>query len=141
MTRGMTIEAAAEKFARDCNIIPREMIERVISTAPEEWHEVTAPGTDGSADARGPLPAWDGMWSFRDPVNDWWLENRGGIRKMSECGFRIYRHDRFGYFFGVDDTEADFFTRYWMPLYIARDLNWHDPGTDDSGSNAGEKED
>lgn len=72
------------------------------------------------------LPMWGTMWSFGDPCDDWWLENDNGIRVMSECGFRIYKHEEFGYFFGIDGAGYDFYEAHWCPLYKARGLKWHD---------------
>lgn len=73
------------------------------------------------------LPMWGTMWSFGDSVDDWWLENGNGIEIMSECGFRIYESNEFGYFFGIDGAGYNFYDAHWIPLYKARGLQWHDP--------------
>ena len=72
------------------------------------------------------LPMWGTMWSFGDSCDDWWLEEDEGIRIMSNCGFRIYEHEEFGYFFGIDGAGYDFYEAHWIPLYKARGLKWHD---------------
>ena len=72
------------------------------------------------------LPMWGTMWSFGDSADDWWLEEDEGIRVMSECGFRIYEHEEFGYFFGIDGCGYDFYEVHWIPLYKKRGLKWHD---------------
>lgn len=72
------------------------------------------------------LPMWVWMWSFDDSADDYWLEELDGIRIMSECGFRIYEHEGFGYFFGIDGCGYDFYEAHWIPLYKARGLQWHD---------------
>ena len=46
---------------------------------------------------------------------------------MSNCGFRIYESEEFGYFFGIDGAGYDFYESHWEPLYKARGLHWHDP--------------
>lgn len=74
----------------------------------------------------GGLPMWGTMWSFGDSADDWWLEEKDGIKVMSECGFRIYEHEEFGYFFGIDGAGYDFYEAHWIPLYKARGLKWHD---------------
>lgn len=66
------------------------------------------------------------MWSYGDSVDDWWLEECDGIQAMSECGFRIYEHEEFGYFFGIDGMGYDFYEAHWLPLYNKRGLQWHD---------------
>lgn len=74
----------------------------------------------------GMLPMWGWMWSFDDSADDYWLEELDGVRIMSECGFRIYEHEEFGYFFGIDGCGYDFYEAHWIPLYKARGLHWHD---------------
>lgn len=76
------------------------------------------------------LPMWGYLWQFGNSCDDWWLEERGGIRIMSECGFRIYEHEEWGYFFGIDGAGYDFYIDHWIPLYKARGLQWHDPETE-----------
>ena len=71
------------------------------------------------------LPMWGTMWSFGDGCDDWWLEEKDGIKLMSECGFRIYKSEEFGYFFGIDGAGYDFYSEHWIPLYKARGLKWH----------------
>ena len=71
------------------------------------------------------LPMWGTMWSFGDSADDYWLEELDGIRLMSECGFRIYEHDEWGYYFGIDGAGYDFYGEHWIPLYKARGLHWH----------------
>lgn len=74
----------------------------------------------------GGLPMWGTMWSFGDSADDWWLSDRDGIRLMSECGFRIFESEEFGYFFGIDAAGCNFYEAFWCPLYKARGLHWHD---------------
>lgn len=76
------------------------------------------------------LPMWGTMWAFGDSCDDYWLEEDGGIKIMSECGFRIYRSDEFGYIFGIDAAGFDFYEAFWIPLYKARGLRWHDPAAE-----------
>jgi hypothetical protein len=74
------------------------------------------------------LPMWDTMWSFDDCTDIDWFECGDGIRKMSGCGFRIYHHEEWGYFFGIDGAGYSFYENHWIPLYKARGLRWHDEG-------------
>lgn len=75
------------------------------------------------------FPMWSAMWQFHDPCDTYWLEECDGIRIMSECGFRVYDFDEYGYFFGIDGCGYDFYSKHWIPLYKARGLEWHDPAT------------
>ena len=77
------------------------------------------------------FPMWGTMWSFGDSVDDWWLEEKNGIELMSECGFRIYESEEFGYFFGIDGGGYDFYEAHWIPLYKARGLQWHETETEE----------
>lgn len=78
----------------------------------------------------GELPMWGTMWSFGDAVDDWWLEEDDGIRAMSDCGFRIFHHEEFGYFWGIDGAGYNFHEEHFEPLYKARGLKWHDAKID-----------
>ena len=73
-----------------------------------------------------PLPMCGTMWSFNDSADNWWLADGDGIDVMSNCGFRIFEHDEFGYFFGIDGIGYDYYEAHWIPLYNARGLIWHD---------------
>ncbi len=79
------------------------------------------------------LPMWGQLWSFGESIDDCWLEEMDGIRLMSECGFRIYESDDYGYFFGIDGCGYDFYIAHFEPLYDARGLQWHDPKTEKRG--------
>lgn len=82
---------------------------------------------DFEVERYGYLPMWGWMWSFGDSADDYWLEEMDGIRKMSQCGFRIYKNDEWGYFFGIDGAGYSFYESHWIPLYEERGLQWHDP--------------
>ncbi|MBQ8135340.1 MAG: hypothetical protein IJ711_00105 [Lachnospiraceae bacterium] len=78
------------------------------------------------------LPMWGTLWAFGDSCDDWWITEEDGLRKMSECGFRIYEHDEWGLFFGIDGCGYDFYEAHWIPLYKVRGLQWHDPETEEA---------
>jgi hypothetical protein len=88
--------------------------------------EVTADASNFEVKRDDLLPMWGTMWSFGDSCDDWWLEEKEGLKLMSECGFRIYENEEFGYFFGIDGAGYDFYEAHWIPLYKARGLQWHD---------------
>ena len=82
------------------------------------------------------LPMWGTMWSFGDCCDDHWLEDEGGIEVMSSHGIRVFEHDEWGYFFGIDGAGYDFYESHWIPLYRARGLHWHDPATEKKEASA-----
>lgn len=102
------------------------MIAKLWNADPEDWQEVTSP----EVDYYDQLPMWGTIWSFGDSLDNYWLEEKGGIALMSQCGFRIFRSEKFGYFFGIDGAGYDFYEAHWIPLYNERGLRWHDPKTD-----------
>ena len=71
------------------------------------------------------LPVWGTMWSMGDSLDERWLDTESGLEAMSRCGFRIFEHEEFGYFFGIDGAGYDFYEEQWIPLYKARGLHWH----------------
>lgn len=75
------------------------------------------------------LPIWGTMWSFKDLCDQRWIKETG-IKSMSECGFRIYEHTEWGFFFGIDGAGYDFYEQHWIPLYHKRGLQWHSEKTD-----------
>lgn len=71
------------------------------------------------------LHMWGTMWTFGDTLDEDWLESGEGLKALSDCGFRVFHHDDFGYFFGIDGAGYDFYEAHWVPLYTARGLHWH----------------
>lgn len=90
----------------------------------DETHDI--PLEDLSLEEEESLPMWGTMWAFSDFCDSEWLDNEENRRKMAKCGFRIYESEDFGYIFGIDGAGYDFYERHWIPLYIARGLQWHD---------------
>ncbi len=132
----MTKEEAVRDWVRGFNAVPTRMIVKLWELEPEDWQEVTcaeAACAEESTCAEEPayaeepaLPMWGTMWSFEDKADDYWLEEKGGLKLMSQCGFRIYRSEEFGCFFGIDGAGYDFYDAHWTPLYEARGMKWHD---------------
>lgn len=117
-----TIREAAAAWVNSFNAVPVAVVEKLIRFDPDEVREITPGRRD--EDARY-LPMWSTMWSFGDSADDSWLEKRGGLELMAECGFRIYEQRDFGYLFGIDGAGYSFMDKHWIPLYKARGLRWH----------------
>ncbi len=92
----------------------------------DDGEEILVKTDDFEVDRDGYLPMWGWLWSFGDSADDYWMEEMDGIKKMSECGFRIYEHEEWGYFFGIDGCGYSFYEGHWIPAYKARGLKWHD---------------
>lgn len=93
----------------------------------EDGNTVELGADDFEVERDGILPMWGWLWSFSDSADDYFMDELDGIKKMSECGFRIYEHDEWGYFFGIDGCGYSFYDEHWIPLYKKRGLQWHDP--------------
>lgn len=118
-----TIREATEAWANGFNAIPTEMIWQLMIDHLDDWEEVTI--FEDDYEPYEILPMWGTMWSFGDSCDDYWLEEKNGIEIMSKLGFRIYYHEEFGYFFGIDGCGYSFMNEHWIPLYKARGLHWH----------------
>lgn len=88
--------------------------------------EISCEKSDIEPDYYDSFPMWGTVWQFSDPCDKWWLEDEDGITTMSSCGFRVYKHDEYGYFFGIDGCGYDFYEQHWIPLYKKRGLKWHE---------------
>ena len=121
---GLTMREAAQEWVKGFNAIPTSMIAKLWNADFEDWQEVTSPEID--TDYYDQLPMWGTMWSFGESLDEYWLDNKDGIEQMSQCGFRIFKSEEFGYFFGIDGAGYDFYEAHWIPLYNKRGLKWHD---------------
>lgn len=118
----ISILDAARNWVRGFNAFPQSMISLLISQNPDAWRELTLTDENFSDDL---LPIWGTLWAFDDSSDINWLETDEGLSAMSDCGFRVFYHDDFGYFFGIDGAGYDFYKKHWIPLYLARGLHWH----------------
>lgn len=71
------------------------------------------------------LPRSNAMWSFDDPVDTESALGEGAF-SMSQLGFRVYRSEKFGYFFGIDGGGYDYYAKHWTPLYKMLGMRWSD---------------
>lgn len=121
----MTIREAAQIWVKEFNAIPQEVIVKLMN-AGDEIEEVTPMTEEQLEEVEGFLPMWGTMWSFSEPMDDWWLEEKNGLEAMARCGFRIYHQEDYGYIFGIDGAGYDFYEDHWIPLYKERGIQWHD---------------
>lgn len=91
----------------------------------DDGTEFSAEASDFEIDKLDVLPMWGTMWGFGDWIDENWIEEGDGMRALSDCGFRVYEHSEWGYFFGIDGAGYDFFEAHWVPLYKKRGLKWH----------------
>ena len=91
----------------------------------DDGNMIHADADDFEPESDSVWPMWNTMWSFSDSADLYWLEH-GGIKALSDCGFRVYESEEFGFYFGIDGAGYDFYEAHWLPLYKARGLCWHD---------------
>lgn len=72
----------------------------------------------------GQFPAWGTMWTFGEWLDEEWAKSH--LDDMDRCGFVVYESDELGLFFGIDGAGYDFYEQHWIPLYLARGLQWHE---------------
>ena len=118
----IVIDTATRKWVRGFNCIPRQIVEKLIHSYGDVITEIT-PATEKERDSF--LPLWGTMFSFEHPMDNEWLDDKKNLRKMADCGFRIYRQEDYGYIFGIDGAGYDFYEVHWIPLYKARGLRWN----------------
>ena len=120
-----TVEDCTRLWVGEFNAIPTDMVAELMCCDPDAWCEVTQVDEDEERFCE-PLPMWGTMWSFSDPCDNWWLEEQDGVEVLSRCGFRVFYHEDYGYFFGIDGAGYDFYAERWIPLYLARGFLWHE---------------
>jgi len=96
--------------------IPTEIVRKLYEES-DDIEEVTP---DMLEEYESLMPIWDTMWSFINVRDKSWLTEEDGIKKMADCGFRIYYIKNYGYIFGIDGAGYNFFFEHWIPLYKTR---------------------
>ena len=114
------IKKATWRWVQRFSQIPTDLIVK-LRQAGDEIIEIT-PRTEENCD--NALPVWGKMWAFEE-IDSHWLQDSENLKKMADCGFRIYEQEDFGYIFGIDGAGYDFYEAHWIPLYNARGLQWH----------------
>lgn len=70
------------------------------------------------------FPAWYILFQPKDSADEYFI--RENLQKVADCGFRIYEHDDYGIYLGIDGAGYDFYSAHWIPLYKAAGMQWHD---------------
>lgn len=132
MGRYKTKKEATEAWVAEFNAIPLSMLQRLVDIDIDEWQIHYSEDENGYAYST--FPTWGTVWSFGDSMDDYWLEEKDGIKQMTDLGFIVLEHDEYGYWFGVDAGGFDFYEGFWIPLYEARGLQWHESEVEDDNS-------
>lgn len=75
-------------------------------------------------ESRDCFPMRSTMFQPKDRCDEKWIVDN--LQQVAECGFRIFEHDNYGIFLGIDGCGYDFYAEHWIPLYKARGLQWHE---------------
>jgi len=120
----MTLDEAVKKFAKDFSNIPTELVKKAYKDEPEN---LVCLNSEKYFEER-PLEYWPAMWGWLFKCNDWtdeeWIKRN--IDKVEEIGFIIYDCEYCGILLGMNSCGHDFYESYWQPLYLARELQWHE---------------
>lgn len=127
--RFKTKRDAAYAWVQEMDAIYTGMFMDYASAYPEDVREVTIMDEDDESYCDSQFPMWGAMWQFHNSIDEEWID-RGGLELMSKIGFRVYKSENYGYYFGIDAAGLDFYESYWIPLYEARGLMWHDEEED-----------
>lgn len=120
------LRAAVERWMGEISFIPTQ----VAIDLQEAGHEFTLLGEydeeEGSDyPTEGHFPMWGTMFTFKNSLDDQWLQDSDNIQVMRDCGFHVYESEHFDYIFGIDGAGYDFYEAHWTPLYLKRGLQWH----------------
>lgn len=85
---------------------------------------ITIEGFDLEREDYDRFSMWGTMWSFSCSFDEYWALSH--LEEMAACGFRLYESEDYGLVFGIDAAGFDFYEAFWIPLYKARGLHWHD---------------
>ena len=116
----MNIDEAVKLWVeRDFSNIPTELIKKAFKDNFEELELLSSkyPELDYPA-------GWGWMFHPGCSFDEEWIRNH--IREVEECGFLVYDSDETGILLGVDGMGYDFYEDHWKPLYVIRNLHWHD---------------
>ena len=70
------------------------------------------------------FPSWSTMWEFSN------IKEKQA-KLVAKCGFDMYKLEEDGtILIGIDGGGCDFFDEYWLPLYDAMNMRWHDEATE-----------
>lgn len=119
-----TIDKCTRRWVDGFDEIDIEMLENLVELGDLQEVTVFDMSSDAETDSLGGEILF--VWQFHDPCDTYWIEEQNGVEALSQCGFRVYYSEQFGYFFGIDGCGYDFYLAHFIPLYKARGLKWHD---------------
>lgn len=122
---------ATRRWLTEMNSIPTSVVQD-LHNAGHDFTLLNPPSVDPDEEdeeeetrypTEGFFPMWGTMFTFKDSLDDHWIENNLDV--MRDCGFFVYESEHFDYIFGIDGAGYDFYEAHWVPLYKARGLNYH----------------
>lgn len=132
-----TVEDCTRLWVSEFNAIPTMMISELMNVDPDSWSEVTEPssgavvfvaGNVGTVetvrDGEALVHLANGL-SFWVPKGKCEVDYYDAVEVLSRCGFRVFYHEEYGYFFGIDGAGYSFYDEHWIPMYLDRGLRWH----------------
>lgn len=115
----MTIREATERWIKEFSEIPLSLLEIAYSRhLIDIYLRSDKPPQENHIAAHGiiylPKLKEDKDWLYYHP------------QAIASCGFLLYYCEECGLFLAIDGYNYDFMVKHWIPLYLVRDLQWHD---------------
>jgi hypothetical protein len=115
----MTIKEAVQRWLNEFSLIPTELVKRAYKDNPEDLELLS------SEYPVHYFPCAHGWMYHPDfSLDEEWI--RENIEKVETCGFLVFETDETGILLGVDGGGYSFVDEHWHPLYLVRELKWHD---------------
>lgn len=98
--------------------------EKVVIRTSETGERVVADKDNVEVEGRDWFPAWNTLFQPKDSADENFI--RENLQKVADCGFRIYEHDDYGIYLGIDGAGYNFYEEHWIPLYKVAGMHWND---------------
>ena len=63
------------------------------------------------------------LYNPKEAYDEEWI--RAHINQVVDCGFVVFDSEDFGILLGIDGGGYNLIKAHWIPLYLARGLEWH----------------
>lgn len=103
--------------------------EKVIIRISDTDDKVVADKDSVEVEGRNWFPIWDILFHPKERSEEEWINEN--LQKVADCGFRIFEHEDYGIYLGIDGAYYDFYEEHWIPLYKAKGMQWHDEKMED----------
>jgi hypothetical protein len=119
----LTLEEAVQRFMKDFSCIPASLLIDAYKDNPYELECLNSPEFLEETYIESWPAMWGTLFKADDHTDEVWIRNN--IDKIEEIGLLVYDCKHCGILIGMNSAGHSFLDSYWLPLYRARQLNWH----------------